>query len=626
MTKKLSDVLRLNLAPKATSVSYAIMIDGEIVAADALGHDGTREKNPVTLNHTYNVCSISKIFCTVAVMKLVEQGKVNLDTPICEYLPQFTMLDPRYRQITVRHCLNHASGLPGTQWKHFSATHVGAADNEEYYQEVYNYLSKCHLKANPGEYSTYCNDGFTLAEMLVAKVSGMNFGEFCEKYITEPIGAHSTRVSTTQNPDYPLVRESGKPAERFYLQGCGGFTTTMTDLCKFGNLFLTKNDIISEESKAEMARMQGATFLPEDTAATRFGLGWDNVRVEDPEFDLGQGVLMKGGNSFQFTSKLYIVPKYNAVLTISETHDCKIDTITEIFRLFALYLLEAKGINIYKQYQVIPQELIEKFDGTYLVPSRIYNTHFFGTDLTITSDSTYGEHTAVYKNLKFNGKDFVDETGEHYFFRETPKGKFFFSTMRGKVIPSAQKAEDYPAVSAAWKERVGKRYLLINASEQDMACGEMMNGMTIKMLPGYEGVMIASFTSVPDGEIYGRFEGSFVPCDDNTGRGILQTPSNGSRDLVDPYFFTRDGVEYCWMLSYLYKEESAVTGYEGQSFGELAQGEYNDVFRLTSKLEKLPEVPAGRRLIVLNKGMEVVYDSQNPKEFKALEEGFIAFT
>ena len=79
------------------------------------------------------------------------------------------------------------------------------------------------------------------------------------------------------------------------------------------------------------------------------------------------------------------------------------------------------------------------------------------------------------------------------------------------------------------------------------------------------------------------------------------------------------------MLSYLYKEESAVADYEGQSFGELAQGEYNDVFRLTSKLEKLPEVPAGRRLIVLNKGMEVVYDSQNPKEFKALEEGFIAF-
>ena len=97
MTKRLSEILSLNLDRKHTSVSYAIMIDGKIVAADALGHDGTKEKNPVTLNHTYNVCSISKIFCTVAVMKLVEQGKVELDRPICEYLPQFTMLDPRYR-------------------------------------------------------------------------------------------------------------------------------------------------------------------------------------------------------------------------------------------------------------------------------------------------------------------------------------------------------------------------------------------------------------------------------------------------------------------------------------------------------------------------------------------------
>ncbi|MEN2565937.1 hypothetical protein, partial [Acinetobacter baumannii] len=71
------------------------------------------------------------------------------------------------------------------------------------------------------------------------------------------------RVSTTANPDYPLIRETGKQPEYFYLQGCGGFTTTMTDLCKFGNLFLTKNDVISEESKAEMGKLQGATFLEE---------------------------------------------------------------------------------------------------------------------------------------------------------------------------------------------------------------------------------------------------------------------------------------------------------------------------------------------------------------------------
>ena len=93
LQKRLSEILSLNLAKDYTAVSYAIMIDGKLWAADALGHDGTQENLPVTTNHTFNVCSISKIFCTTAVMQLVEQGKLDLDTPVCIYLPRFKMLD-----------------------------------------------------------------------------------------------------------------------------------------------------------------------------------------------------------------------------------------------------------------------------------------------------------------------------------------------------------------------------------------------------------------------------------------------------------------------------------------------------------------------------------------------------
>ncbi len=625
ITKKLSDILKLNLAPNFTSVSYAMMIDGEIVASDVLGHDGTKEKKMATDHNTYNVCSISKIFCTVAVMKLVEQGKLELDKPVCEYLPDFKMLDQRYRQITLRHCLNHSSGLPGTQWKHFSATHVGTADNDAYYQEVYAHFAKSHLKADPGEYSVYCNDGFTLAEMVVAKVSGIPFGEFCKKYITEPIGADSTRSSTVLNPDYQVIREDGKSAEYFYLQGCGGFTTTMPDLCKFGNLFLCGNAVISEQSKEEMRKMQGVTFMPEDKDTLCYGLGWDNVELKDPDYDLGEHVQVKGGNSFQFTSKLIVIPKYNAVLTISETHDCKIDVQAEILRMFALYMYEEKGINLYKKYQIVPKELVEKFDGTYLVPSQIYKTHFFGTDLTIINKDTRGRSKPVYSNLKFNGTDFEDASGEHYFFKEYPQGKFLFYTYRGKVSPHAMKAQNYPKLSEVWEKRIGKRYLAIDLSEQDMVSNEMMNGFSIERLSDIEGVLVASFSSVPDGEIYGRFEGAFVPKDDNTGSGFLLTPSNGSRDLIDPYFVQMDGVEHCYVASYLYREESALADYKGETFETLPQTKYNCVYRFSEKLEKLPQVPEGRRLVVLNEEMEVVYDSQNPKDFKAQEKGYISF-
>lgn len=189
------------------------------------------------------------------------------------------------------------------------------------------------------------------------------------------------------------------------------------------------------------------------------------------------------------------------------------------------------------------------------------------------------------------------------------------------------KAKDFPAVSSTWKNRVGKRYIAIDLSEQDMASGEMMNGFTVKMLPGFEGIMVASFSSAPDGEIYGRFEGCFVPCDDNTGRGFLQTPSNGSRDLIDPYFTMVNGVEHCYVQSYLYRDEAALENYAGQTFEELPKSGYNSVYRLTERLEKLPALPEGRRLIVLNKDMEVVYDSQNPKEsgYQPVSEGYISF-
>lgn len=626
LQERLSEILSLNLAEDYTAVSYAFMMDGKIWAAGALGTDGSEEGKAITTDHTFNVCSISKIFCTTAVMKLVEQGKVDLDTPVCVYLPEFHMLDERYQDITLRHCLNHSSGLPGTQWKHFSATHVGSPENTEYYQEVYDYLSKSHLKAAPGTYSVYCNDGFTLAEMVVAKVSGIPFGQFCRQYITEPIGAHSTRTSTTVNPDYPLVHEKKKVPEYFYLQGCGGFTTNMVDLCRFGNLFLTKNDIISEASKAEMGKRQGVTFLSEDTASVRFGLGWDNVEVDDPELDLGEHVLMKGGNSFQFTSKLYVIPKYNAVLAISETHDCKIDVGQVALHMFATAMLEEKGINLYRKNKVVPRELVERFQGTYLLPSQILNTHFFGTNLTLTADSTDGKHSPAFKDLKFDGADFVGENGEKFFFREHGRDKYFFYTDRGRTVPAAMRARAYPPLSEAWKARLGKRYIPIDCTEQDMVSHEMMNSLRFAALPGVEGVIVAAFTAMKGADIYGNFEACCVPVDDMSATGFLQTPSNGSRDLLDPYFAVRDGIEYCYVGSYLFRDLDTIPTYQGEDFSSPAYNPgYNSVYRLTSEVKQLPEVPTGRRLIILNKELSVVYDSQVKGEYKSINEGYINF-
>ena len=616
-TRMLSEILACGLAKDYTSVSYAIWKDGEFLAYDALGTQGGPEKKPANPDCTYNVASVSKIYCTVAVMQLVEAGKLSLDRPVCEYLPRFSMPDERYRKITLRHCLNHSSGLPGTQWRNFSVTDLAGA---HYYEDVYDYLSKNYLKAEPGEYSVYCNDGFTLAEMVVAQVSGETYEEYCLHHITEPIGAHSSRLSATRNPDYPLVAEKNGPAELLEIQGGGGYTTTMRDLCRFGELFLRKNDILSEESKAEMAKKQGKTFLKEDARSASYGLGWDTVCFSYPEYDLGEGVLVKGGNSFQFTTQFLVVPKYNAVLAISETHDCGLDVQETILRMFAAAMLR-QGINIYRGICPVPESCIRENAGTYLTPSGIWNIHMYGAHCSITMDDTRGGHAPWQKPFSFDGERFCMEDGRTLLFEKSGENVFALSGWRGVTAPLAEKVQPAPEVSAAWKSRVGKKFIVADADPNDMVISNVMTGFSVALLKNFAGIVMLSFSGRSDSGVYDLFEAAVKPQSDSTAAGFLTTPGNPSRDLMFPIFEMRDGVEYCSVASYTYQDAQTLPVYEGQGFKDLRKG--HAAYRFDCRMSVLPKVPEGARLMVLNEEMICVYDSRAMTEYHPANAGYL---
>ena len=91
-------------------------------------------------------------------MKLVEQGKVDLDEPVTAYLPDFTMADPRYTQITVRMLLNHSSGLMGGTTN--DAFLFGDQGNDDAPSRLLERLAGQTLQAEPGAYSVYSNDIF----------------------------------------------------------------------------------------------------------------------------------------------------------------------------------------------------------------------------------------------------------------------------------------------------------------------------------------------------------------------------------------------------------------------------------------------------------------------------------
>lgn len=614
--EKCTNYLKSLLKPGYTAVSYAIRIDNEIVAADSIGVINQVEQEPVTDMCTYNVCSISKMFCVVAIMQLVEQGKLQLDDKVVDHVPEFWMSDERYKDITVRMCLDHSSGLPGTQWKHFSLTEVGKVD---YYKEVLHYFAKSHLKADPGEYSVYCNDGFTLAEMVVANVSGMPYADYVKEYITEPIGAHSTRLSPNINPKYPLVSEGKKPKELLLVQGAGGITTTMSDLTTFGQLFLEENKIISEESKEIMRKRWGATFLKADSSTCEYGLGWDTVCFHDPDFDLGEHVQIKGGNSLFFSSRMIIVPKYNAVLTIAETHDCGLDIHNALIRMFDMVMKE-RGVNITTFDIATKQE--EAYSGLYLQPMGSMKAYVKDSYLTLQQQNAKGEWELL-EALDYKDGKWRNDKGVAYFFETNNDDTYLLMERKSDTCAFAMKANDHPKLSEAWEKRIGKSYIVTSASPYDIEIGNMLAAFTLKKMEGVEGILvIEGHYRKEDGFLTSPMRFPFISIDDHNGKGFLRTPGNGSRDLIDPCFEMVDGKEVAEVASYVYKAIEDVEEYSEPVFPE---HEVNNVYKLTKELTEIPEIPNGHRMILLDDTFTTVWDSMYKDAYTPLHSGWMIF-
>ena len=116
------------------------------------------------LNKTYEtndtligIGSVSKMFVTTAAMQLAEQGKLDIDAPVTDYLPEFSMADSRYKNITVRMLMNHTSGIMGTTAGDFM---LFDDRDSQHHNTMLEELQNQRLKADPGDFGAYCNDGF----------------------------------------------------------------------------------------------------------------------------------------------------------------------------------------------------------------------------------------------------------------------------------------------------------------------------------------------------------------------------------------------------------------------------------------------------------------------------------
>lgn len=621
LAKRMQNFILEKKGDKGAGISAAIVIDSELIGACAAGVRGY-DRTPADIDDLYNIGSVSKIYCSMAVMKLVEMGKADLDEKIIKYLPRFRMRDERYKDITVRMLLNHSSGLPGSNYRNAIA-HKWTGGN--IIEENYEYFSHCKLKANPGAFSVYCNDGFDAAAAIVEELSGMPYIEFLRKFIAIPAGALSTGIGNLSIDGREMMSCLDNSLEWITAIGAGAIRTSLSDCARFGYLFVEPRNVIGKEYLEEMCRPQGVTFLKNDSRTPLYGLGWDTVELMDAKVDLGEHTLVKGGGTAQFISSLVVSKKYRLSAAISGTNDCGIDIRALIFDLIDMAMKD-RGIdiavkleNISEQkpgLEPVPQEWMGEHEKIYYASGAAYKIDIRDNRLSLMSFSKGGtwQTSREIHDLQWNNGRFgSDDLG--IMLEEYEDKKYIIKQQKSNKIPFAQRNKLYPMIDDGWQRRIGKKYLACNVSAYDLYSIE---GIAI-IIERFEDDGVIIFMSPADSNIL-----SAISCSGEDTDMFLNIPATGSRDIYAPYIFRKDGIEYLRNSGYIYIDAENVPELKTGRVTSPAK-EQNAVFKTKAGTKLEFEKPNDTAVFMFDEKLSMVYNSHNDNNMPEICDGYIIF-
>jgi CubicO group peptidase (beta-lactamase class C family) len=248
-------------------VAVAIIQDGKIVHLGGYGVTSVEENRvKITPQTLFAFGSISKTICATLVIRLVEKGLLDLDTPVVNYLPGLKFSDPDHGQIiTIRHLLSHTSGLPmaGKYW--------GPRDQESLKRFVYEQIPHYRFIADPGSVHLYSNTVFCIAGHVAEAVIGMHYEDLVQAYVFEPLQMDRTTFDPAVALTYPvaLPHKTGADDElrvihRLAYNASGNPSSfalgSVSDLANLALMFINRGKFAGQQflapsSVAEMHRM-----------------------------------------------------------------------------------------------------------------------------------------------------------------------------------------------------------------------------------------------------------------------------------------------------------------------------------------------------------------------------------
>lgn len=314
------------------------ILAGDQVVEVAYGVLNKRTGQPATTDSVFQIGSISKVWTATVVMQLVDEGKIALDTPVVEVLPELQLSDPDVtKQLTIWHLLTHTSGLDGDVF-----TDTGRGDDcLEKYAELFADIAQNHPL---GATWSYCNSGWSLLGRVIEKLTDKTWDQAMKDMLFTPLGLDSTMTLAEEailfgaavghveaegeqvpTPVWDLPRSVG-PA--------GLIKSTVRDVLDFAKLHLSGGlapdgaRVLSAES-AEAMTQHHADLPDKFILGDSWGLGWIRFGWN------GSRLIGHDGNTLGQAGFLRLLPDQNVAVALltngGNTRDLYGDLYREIF-------------------------------------------------------------------------------------------------------------------------------------------------------------------------------------------------------------------------------------------------------------------------------------------------------
>ncbi|MDQ7063575.1 MAG: serine hydrolase [candidate division KSB1 bacterium] len=368
LIQKLESFIRYQMEDKhLPALSIAVVQDQQILYAKGFGYADAEKTIPATPETVYRIASVSKLFTDIAVMQRVEQGELDLDAPITEYLPDFRPENPFGKPITLRQLMSHRAGLVREPpvGSYFDPT-------EPPLERVIASLKHTRLVYEPGSRTKYSNAAITLLGWLLQQKTGRPYADVIREAVLEPMGLE--RAGFVPTPD--LLRRlaigflwtyDGRfwPAPHFeYAIGpAANMYASMLDLAQFLKVLFRDGEgpngrILRRDTLHRMWQPQFAG--PEQKSG--YGLGFYVTEYR------GYKRIGHTGAVHGYATEFIALPELKIGVAMSTTRDVANSVLRQI-SLYAFDLLIAQKQEIplpdwRRTYPVDPQRA-RLLDGTY---------------------------------------------------------------------------------------------------------------------------------------------------------------------------------------------------------------------------------------------------------------------